>query len=158
MDTGVTLSVLEGHLAGVLGVAVRTPTEPGAAAQVFSASNDGTVRRWDVAPLPYQRLLDVPFDAQAASAPDGRQVAVGFADGSLCLCPLPGGAPCGEVEDAHGAVLASASRDRTAGSCGGWQGMASWHWQVDVPTGLTRLRSHGVAFSPDGKTLGHRQL
>ena len=163
MDTGVTLRVLEGHLAGVTGLAVHTPKEPGAATQVFSASNDGTVRRWDVAPLPHQHLLDVPGNAQAAAiAPDGTRVAVGFADGSLRLYALPAGRLVGQVEDAHeaginrlvfnadGTALASASHDRTAKL-----------WSIAGDGKLTTQQTftghdasvHGIAFSPDGKTL-----
>jgi WD40 repeat protein len=163
MDTGVTLRVLEGHLTGVQGVAVRAPTKRGVATQVFSASNDGTVRRWDVAPLPHQHLLDVPGEAWAAAvAPDGNRVAVGFADGSLRLYTLPEGRLFGEAHDAHanatnrlvfsaeGAWLASASHDDTAKL-----------WSISGDGELTLEQTftghndsvYGIALSPDGKTL-----
>ena len=91
-DTGVTLRVLQGHLAGVTRLAVRPHKESDAPLQVFSCSNDGTVRRWDIAPLPHQYLIDVPAEAwTAAIAPAGDRVAVGFGDGSLRLYTLPGG-------------------------------------------------------------------
>ena len=145
------------------GVAVNTPKEPGATTQVFSASNDGTVRRWDIAPLPHQHLLDLPGEASAAAiAPDGAHVAVGFDDGSLRLYALPAGRLVGEVEDAHdntiarlvfnadGAVLASASHDNSAKL-----------WSVTADGKLTAQQTftghddavYGIAFSLDGKTL-----
>jgi WD40 repeat protein/energy-coupling factor transporter ATP-binding protein EcfA2 len=163
MDTGVSLKILEGHLAGVTGVAVHTPKTPGAATQVFSASNDGTVRRWDILPLPYQYLLDVPGEAKAAAIrPDGTHVAVGFDDGSVRLYTLPAGRLVGEVKYAHeatikrlvfsadGAVLASASFDNSAKL-----------WSVTVDGELTTQQTftghaaevHGITLSPDGKTL-----
>jgi WD40 repeat protein len=163
MDTAVTLRVLEGHLAGVTGIAVHRPKEAGAATQVFSAGNDGTVRRWDVAPLPHQHLIDVPGDAQAAAvAPDGNRVAVGFADGSLRLYTLPEGRLVGDMEKAHnaevnrlvfnadGTLLASASHDHTAKL-----------WSVSGGGQLTEQQTftghdkpvYGIAFSPDVKTL-----
>jgi WD40 repeat protein len=129
---------------------------------VFSASNDGTVRRWDVAPLPHQHLLDVPGEAWAAAiAPDGARVAVGFRDGSLRLYTVPAGHLEGVVENAHqdailrlvfsadGAVLASASFDTRAklwsvGSDGELKTQQTFTGHAGVG---------GIALSPDGKTL-----
>jgi WD40 repeat protein len=162
-DTGITRRVLEGHSAGVTGIAMHTPKKPGAATQVFSASNDGTVRRWDVAPLPHQHLLDLPSEPFAgAIAPDGTRVAVGFFDGSLRVYALPEGRLVGEVEHAHDdvivrlvfdaerAVLGSASRDKSAKL-----------WSVGGDGRLTAQQTftghndliHAVAFSSDGKML-----
>jgi WD40 repeat protein len=163
VDTGVTLRVLEGHSSGVLGLEVHTPEEPGAATQVFSASNDGTVRRWDMAPLPHQHLLDLPREANAAAiTPDGTHVAVGFDDGSLRLYALPEGDLLAEAEKAHdngitrlvfdaeGAALASSSYDNTAKL-----------WSVSGDGELTPQQTltghddsvYGIGFSPDAKTL-----
>ena len=93
MDTGVTLRVLEGHLAGVFGVAVHTPKRPGTTTQVFSAGLDGTVRRWDTTPLPRQHLFDLPGEANpAAIAPDGTHIAVVSMMGRYAYTCCPQGA------------------------------------------------------------------
>ena len=162
-DSGVTLRVFQGHTAGAIDIAAHTPVAPGTGVQVFSASNDGTVRRWNVAPLPHQRLVDLPEAAHSAAiAPDGERVAVGFADGSLRFYSLPSGHLLGEVSSAYGDsinrlafngdgnLLASASHDNTAKL-----------WDVAEDGKLTALHTYegheaevyGIAFSPDGRTL-----
>ncbi len=162
-DSGVALRVLQGHTAGAVDLAVHTPAAPGSRAQVFSAANDGTVRRWDVAPLPHQRLVDLPGPAYSvALAPDGALVAVGLEDGSLRLHALPAGRLLAEEGAAHGAavvrltfnadglLLASASDDDTARL-----------WAVAADGTLAARQTfeghedlvHGLAFSPDGRTL-----
>src|SRR5262249_18640246 len=74
-DSGVPLRVLQGHMAGTLKIAVHTAPGAGQGVRVFSPNNDGTVRRWAIAPLPYQRLMDLPGPAQSAAiAPDGQSV------------------------------------------------------------------------------------
>ena len=121
-ESGVTLRVLQGHSAGALKIAVHAAPGTGQGVQVFSASNDGTVRRWDIAPLPSQQLVDLPGPASSAAiAPDGTYVAVGFASGALRLYALPDMRMVGEEEKAHerdikrlsfntdGTLLASAS-------------------------------------------------
>ena len=101
-DSGVTLRVLQGHTAGALKIAVHAAPGAGQGVQVFSASNDGTVRRWDIAPLPYQQLVDLPgSSSSAAIAPDGKSVAVGFDSGALRLYSLPEMRVVGEQENAH---------------------------------------------------------
>ena len=130
---------------------------------MFSASNDGTVRRWDVSTLPHQRLVDLPAGANSAAiAPDGERVAVGFSDGSIRLYSLPAGRLLGETSSAHGDainrlafnrdgnLLASASHDDTAKL-----------WDVTENQTLTARQTYegheaevyGLAFSPDGRTL-----
>ena len=162
-ESGVTLRVLQGHSAGILKIAVHAAPETGQGVQVFSASNDGTVRRWDIAPLPSQQLVDLPGPASSAAiAPDGTYVAVGFASGAVRLYALPDMRLMGEEEKAHerdiqrlsfsadGTLLASASFDNTAKL-----------WAV-APDGTLTARQifsghtnvvHGLAFSPNGTLL-----
>ena len=162
-ESGVTLRVLQGHSAGALKIAVHAAPGTGQGVQVFSASNDGTVRRWDITPLPSQRLVDLPGPASSAAiAPDGIYVAVGFDSGALRLYALPDMRMVREEEEAHerdiqrlsfntdGTLLASASFDNTAKL-----------WAV-APDGTPTARQtfsghtnavHGLAFSPDGTLL-----
>ncbi len=75
-QTGVTLRLWQGHEAGVQNLVTF-------ANQLFSASNDGTVRRWSLA-LPYQQAIALPGAPISNSiAPDLETIAVGFADGAL---------------------------------------------------------------------------
>jgi WD40 repeat protein len=162
-DSGVTLRVLQGHINAALKIAVHAAPGAGQGMQVFSAGNDGTVRRWDIAPLPYQRLVDLPGSASSAAiAPDGQYVAVGFDSGALRLYSLPEMRAVGEQENAHstylnrlsfnadGTLLASASFDTTAKL-----------WAVAPDGTLTERQTfsghtdalHGLAFSPDGTRL-----
>jgi WD40 repeat protein len=93
-DSAVTQRLLQGHEAGILGIAIH-------GGYLYSAANDGTVRRWRLA-LPRQRLLDLPSEPRSAAiAPDGGSVAVGFADGALRIYGLPGLYLRAEVPDAH---------------------------------------------------------
>jgi WD40 repeat protein len=162
-DSGVPLRVLQGHTSGTVKITVQAVPGTGQGVQVFSASNDGTVRRWALAPLPYQQVVDLPGPAaSAAIAPDGTLVAVGFDSGALRLYALPEMRVMGEQEKAHsadvqrlsfntdGTVLASASFDKTAKL-----------WAV-APDGTLTARQtfsghtaavYGLAFSPDGTLL-----
>ncbi|MDY6993938.1 MAG: WD40 repeat domain-containing protein [Pseudomonadota bacterium] len=77
-QSGTTLRVFQGHTATVNNIAVYED-------QIFSASHDGTVRRWQVH-LPYQNLVPLPAEAlSVAIAPNGQYVAVGLKEGILCL-------------------------------------------------------------------------
>lgn len=154
-DSAVTLRLLQGHLAAVNGIDVRDSA-------LYTASSDGTVRRWSLA-LPHQRLLDLRAEpASAAMAPDGRRLAVGLADGALRLYALPSLALLAEQPDAHGSdvqrlafspdgsLLASAGLDGTARlwrvSPGG--PLAPLHTFVGHSDALS-----AVAFSPDGRVV-----
>lgn len=118
-QSGVTMRVLQAHKGGVFGIAINRD-------KIFSASNDGTVRRWNTT-LPYQQIVDLPNEpSSTAIAPDGNTVALGFADGALRLYALPKASLLWEQANAHskhiqnlafnsdGTLLASASFDHTA--------------------------------------------
>jgi len=148
----VTVRVLQGHTAGINGVAIYKET-------IFSASDDHTVKRWDTA-LHDQQMVDLTNEpASTAIAPDGNSVAVGFADGALRLYALPKPSLLWEKPKAHdgkakrlafssnGTVLASASFDTTAKL-----------WQVKDGKLLQTFRGHkdkinAIVFSPDDHTV-----
>ena len=154
-DSAATVRLLQGHSAAVNGIAVRKN-------KLYSAGSDGTVHRWDLS-LPHQRLLDLGREpASVAVAPDGRLLAVGFAEGGLRIYTLPDLSMVWQADGAHseelqrlafsadGSLLASAGFDGTART-----------WRV-LPDGalepLHTLRGHtdaihAVAFSPDGSIL-----
>ncbi|MCP4350476.1 MAG: hypothetical protein GY795_33825 [Desulfobacterales bacterium] len=160
VESGVTLRVYQGHEAGIVDVTVfpiSTPKLP----QIFTASNDGTVRRWK-AELPYLRRVSLPNEpASAAICPDGLTVAVGFADGTLQLYSLSNGALVWENKKTHndviqrlafnhdGSLLASGSFDNTAKI---WKVIGSQLEKLQTLEGHTNA-IHAVAFSPDSHTL-----
>lgn len=134
VDSGVTLRILQGHEAGMLGL---TTAHIDGREQLFSAANDGTVRRWDAA-LPQQGLWDMPESAiSAALFPDGSGVAVGFSDGSLRGYALP---------------------ERTA-NLTGFENLSGFTpqllWEVEKAHNAKIKR---LAFSPDGKLLASGDL
>jgi WD40 repeat protein len=151
--SGVTLRVFQGHQAGVGSVAVKDE-------RLYSAGNDGTVRRWSLQPQPALTTIDLPGEpTSAAIAPDASRVAVGFADGGLRLHALPdvrllwekAGAHSGNVKrlafSPDGQQLASASFDNTVKV-----------WQTSDGQLLQTFSGHrdsiyAVAFSPDGQSL-----
>ncbi len=150
-----TLRLLQGHDAAVNGIAVRDD-------KLYSASSDGTVRRWDLS-LPRQRLLDTSGEpASVAVSPEGDLLAVGFADGGLGLYSLPGLSTIWRTANAHTEELQrlTFSADGSLLATAGFDGMART-WRV-LPDGtlepLHRLTGHSdaihaVAFSPDARTL-----
>jgi WD40 repeat protein/energy-coupling factor transporter ATP-binding protein EcfA2 len=151
--SGVTLRVFQGHQISVSDVAVKDE-------HLYSASNDGTVRRWSLQPQPAFTVIDLPGKPySAAIAPNGSRVAVGFADGGLRLYALPDSRLLWEKAGAHkkgisrlafspdGQQLASASMDNTMKL---WQ--TSDGQLVQTFSGHSRS-VYAVAFSPDGQTL-----
>lgn len=166
VQTGITRRILQGHTGFVLGVEVWG--EQGRK-RLYSASNDGSVKRWDRA-LIKQWLVDLPYTpTPAAVSPDGKIVVVGLDNGDLLVYLLPdiGLSPnlIYEIKDAHssdvqrlafstnGSRLASAGRDGVAKV-----------WSVHYDSGnpvltlektFTEHKSvvHAVAFSPDGSRL-----
>ena len=161
-DSGVTLRVLQGHTAGALKIAVHARSGAGQGVQVFSASNDGTVRRWDIAPLPYQQLVDLPVRlAPQRLRPVASMWPSALTPGHCASIPCRDacGGGTGEVRtcrghtpsfNADGTLLASASFDKTAKL-----------WAVAPDGTLTERQTfsghtdavHGLAFSPDGTLL-----
>lgn len=163
LESGLVLKVLQGHSASVSNLAVHAGRGEVEGVEAFTASNDGTVRRWDIAPSPFQRLVALPGSAWASAiSPDGNSVAVGFESGALRVYSLPDGELLWERESAHiagitrlgfnadGVLLASASLDDTAKL-----------WAVG-PDGSVEERQiftghtdsvNDLDFSPDGATL-----
>jgi len=154
-DSGATVRLLQGHTAAVNGIEIRN-------GRLYSASSDGTVRRWDLS-LPGQRLLNVGGEpASVAISPDGRMVAMGFADGGLHLYSLPDLSLLHTEAKAHGEEVQrlAFSSDGSLLASGGFDGIARI-WRV-VPGGGLQLAQtlrghtdaiHAVAFSPDGRLL-----
>ena len=154
-DSAATLRLLQGHSAAVNGIAVRD-------GMLYSASSDGTVKRWDLS-LPHQRLLDLGREpASVAVSPDGRLLAVGFADGGLSVHSLPGLSMTWQTGDAHTEELQrlAFSADGSLLASAGFDGVART-WRVLQNGTLERLHSHtghsdaihDVAFSPDARVL-----
>lgn len=156
--SGVTMRFLQGHNAGVLGLASY-------GGQLFSASNDGTLRRWALA-LPYQQSISLPSEpVSAAISPNLQQVVVGFQNGTLQVYDSSTGKLSWEKKQAHstlitrltfnkeGNLLASSSADNSAKI---WQFNPAL---LNTPlieqktlTGHTDM-VHAVAFSPDSSTV-----
>ena len=153
-DSGVTMRVLQGHEAGVGDIVTHEE-------QIFSSSNDGTVRRWDMV-LSHQQVVNLPSEPfSTAITPDGKNVMVGFADGTLRLYSLPDTQLLWEYGEAHtntvtrltfntdGNLLASASFDKTSKL---WQVQDNKLQEQQTFTGHD-IGVYAVAFSPDSKTL-----
>ncbi len=152
---GVTMRILQGHTAGVNSIAISQ-------GDIFSVSDDRTVKRWDMS-LPQQQIVDLSTEpASVAIAPDGSSIAVGFSNGALRLYPLPPQSKSDllwEQPTAHNdgvthlvfssdsTLLASASADETAKL-----------WQVNGGKLQQILNGHtedisAVAFSSDNHTI-----
>lgn len=154
VDSGITTRVYQGHKAAISSAVVRGDS-------FFTASSDGTVRRWQrTAP----ELWETGGSPQAtAISPDGTKVALGMKDGALRLYAMSGGNILAERADAHGeggirrivfnhdgSLIASAGRDHKAKL-----------WRVAVDGDLALLHTlvghsdgiYAVAFSPDCRRL-----
>ncbi|OQY53884.1 MAG: hypothetical protein DRR08_10090 [Candidatus Parabeggiatoa sp. nov. 2] len=83
IESGVTLRIFQGNLGDINDIAVTK------AGKIYSASNDQTVRRWNI-DLPDQWVVELPgTPISVAIVPNGKRVAVGFKDGTLRLYSLP---------------------------------------------------------------------
>jgi len=150
---GITLRVLQGHSAGINGVAVHK-------GKIFSASEDETVKRWD-STSPYQQIVDLPGILSTTIAPNGNSVAIGFADGALRLYALPKPDLLWEKPTAHhkeikrlafnsaGTLLASASFDSTAKL---WQ-VKDGKLKLQQTFSGHKDKINAITFSPDGHTV-----
>lgn len=156
--SGVTRRVLQGHSAAVAGLAVHDESgQP----WLYSASNDGTVKRW-AAGLPGQWLVDLGNElASTAISPEGQTISVGYANGNLETYRLNDLSLVTKIEDAdsgdinrlayssNGKMLASAG-DNTAKL---WQVKQTGEISLGQSMSGHHDRVYGIAFSPDGKRL-----
>nr|VFJ57125.1 MAG: WD40 repeat [Candidatus Kentron sp. FW] len=84
LESGTTLRIFQGLTAGLQSVVVDDKR-----GRIYTAANDGTIRRWPLA-TPSQWLWDISGEPiSAAIDPAGRLVSVGFRDGTLRFYPLP---------------------------------------------------------------------
>ncbi len=86
VNNGLTLRVLQGHKGGVNNITSHNNL-------LYSASDDGTIMRWN-ADLPYdQKVRQVELNTQGpistAISPNGKMVIVGFTGGELRAYSLP---------------------------------------------------------------------
>ncbi|MDM8559560.1 hypothetical protein [Candidatus Parabeggiatoa sp. HSG14] len=80
-QSGETMRLLQKHTAGITDIATF-------GREIFTASSDGSVMRWD-STFPHQHFLDLSSEPASTSiAPDGEKVAVGFKNGALHLYAL----------------------------------------------------------------------
>ncbi len=157
-QSGVSLRVLQGHESGVQALALS-------GGQLWSASNDGTVRRWAVT-LPFQQTLALPSEPDSTVITPGlAQIAVGFANGDLALYgslsteslwhkPAAHSKAIGRLSVNHdGSLLATGSFDTTAKL-----------WSFNTSAAGTVLQEtktlsghtdaiYALTFSPNGQTL-----
>ncbi len=168
VSSGVSLRLFQGHEAGIGDLSIHGK-------RVFSASNDGTVRSWNLA-LPYQQQLGLPSSPiPNALSPDLKTVAVGFKNGDLRLYDAITAQLLWEKQQAHegmlirlafnpkGDLLASGSADKTAKiwsvNDSAQQGITSLEGMLSLTlqeqqtlTGHTKA-IHGLSFAPDSQTL-----
>jgi WD40 repeat protein len=153
VDTGALLRVLGGHEALVFTVAISPDGK-----QLASASNDGTVRLWEVETGKVSRVLrGPPCERTLSYSPDGRSLASGCHDRVVRIWDTEKGTLVREL--AHGSPVWSVSYlpdGKTIASGGEDHSIRLW----DVATGTQRQTlggTIGLIFSlvpsPDGRTL-----
>ena len=159
--SGISLRLWQGHTSGIIQLATY-------ANQLFSASTDGTVRRWELA-LPYQQNLTLLNEPRSAAiSPDLSTVAVGFANGGLSLYNPNTGLVLAQQATAHnnvvkqlafnrtGELLASGSFDYTAKIWrlkAGTAAKPEWGLQEQATLTGHTAAIHGLAFAPDSLSL-----
>lgn len=154
--SGVSLRLFQGHTSGVDDFALY-------AGQLFSASNDGTVRRWALA-SPYQQTVDLSnkVPESAAISPTGNNIAVGFASGLLQLYSLPDLQLLWANEKAHSGNIFRLSFNKEGDllASAGFNDLVAkiWHISNNDVTEQQTFGGHtdvvyGVAISPDNQTL-----
>ncbi|MDD5394662.1 MAG: hypothetical protein PHE17_16730 [Thiothrix sp.] len=163
--TGITRRILQGHTAAVSGLALW---QEQASVLLYSASNDGTVKRWG-GELPGQWLVDLPGEPNpVAISPNGKFAVVGFDDGSLISYALPdvGLKPdlLQEIADVHSSAVkrlafnSDGSRLASAGMDGVvkvWSVHEGDGFSLQLEKTLSEHKDvvHAVAFSPDDSQL-----
>ncbi|MBU0656715.1 MAG: hypothetical protein KJ914_16460 [Gammaproteobacteria bacterium] len=159
--TGITRRILQGHTAAVGGLALW---QEQASVLLYSASNDGTVKRWG-GELPGQWLVGLPSEPTPnAISPDGKTVVVGFNDGSLRAYALPTTELLFEIKDVHSsdvqrlAFNSDGSRFASAGMDGVvkvWSVHEGDGFSLQLEKTLSEHKDvvHAVAFSPDDSQL-----
>lgn len=154
IESGITKRILQGHTAGVTDVIAKS-------GQIFSASHDGKLMRWN-ATIADQYILNLPTEpASAAISPDGKYIAVGFANGALHLYSLANMTLLWQDNTAHSddiqrivfssdaTMLATASFDKTAKL---WQLNNDRLYEKQIFTGHNKP-INSLALSPDNKNL-----
>jgi WD40 repeat protein len=154
VESGIALRTLQGHTGAVANVVAWQN-------QLYTASNDGTIKRW-ADNLSQQSLLSLPSEPNpCAISPDGLSVVVGFSDGSLRVYDLATQQLREEVKQAHqdGIVRITFDHGGTRLATAGFDNVAKvWSLQAGklhlqhTFTGHTDA-VHTVAFSPDDRQL-----
>ncbi len=154
IESGITKRVLQGHTGGVTDVIAKS-------GQIFSASHDGKIMRWN-ATVTDQYILNLPTEpASAAISPNGKYIAVGFANGALHLYSLANLTLLWQHNTAHSddiqrivfssdtTMLATASFDKTAKL---WLINKNRLYEKQIFTGHKKP-INSLALSPDNKNL-----
>ncbi|MBU0492214.1 MAG: WD40 repeat domain-containing protein [Chloroflexi bacterium] len=131
--------VLEGHTSFVWGLAWSPTTD---ASVLASASQDGSVRLWDVSAYTETAVLDTGWAFCVAWSPDGRQLAVGNQTGKVQIWDVATEELLGSWSSATSSPIISIawSPDSKTIASGEWDGTISL-W--DVETGQVRTSITG---------------
>jgi WD40 repeat protein/Tfp pilus assembly protein PilF len=154
--SGISLRLLQGHTAGVSSLATY-------AGQLFSANQDGTVRRWNLV-LPYQQQLKLKdkVPKSLAISPTDKSIAVGFENGLLQYYSLPDLQLLWEKDKAHSGDIYHLTFNSTGNllATAGFDDYLAKIWNVKQ-NDLSEIQIfnghssavYSVAISPDSHTL-----